>query len=285
MGIINRHLNKLGHTLFRPLLLTIVAAGGLLTQSTEKPAQERGSVPFSYLGGEPMHIGNEIQFLMDDYIVEDRWKLTRKAGSVVKHLRNPILVGDKPWEGATIGGAPSILYDDKLRKYRMWYQCFDLTNYFTREGPAYYIGYAESDEGFNWTKPALEGFPLGNYPRTNIVTTGRGGRPARAGQVLTNPDQSNPQKRFIMVYVGAGVDLAYSPDGFHWNIVEKPLLPYHSDCPNHLVWIAERQLWFLYGRPSVLSNGRTPLPEGLTHTGRRLSLSTSKDLENWSQPR
>jgi len=260
-----------------------------LLQGFQKPDSaaraDAETLPLSYLLGEPLRIGNQIQFLMDEYVVEDRWKLTRKTGNVVKHLRNPILVGDKPWEGASVGGSPSVLYDEKMRKYRMWYQCFDLTNYFTREGPSYFIGYAESSDGFNWTKPELEGFPFGGYPRTNIVTTGRGGRRASAMQVMLNPDQSDPQKRFMSVNVGAGVDLAYSPDGFHWNFVEKPLLAYHSDFPNHLLWIPERRLWFLYERPSVLPNGRNPLPEGLRHTGRRLAMSTSKDLETWSPPR
>ena len=42
---------------------------------------------------------------MDDYMVEDRWKLSRQVGTVVKHLRNPILWQDQPWEGG-VGGYP-----------------------------------------------------------------------------------------------------------------------------------------------------------------------------------
>jgi hypothetical protein len=97
-----------------------------------------------------------------------------------------------------------------------------------------------------------------------------------------------------MVYVGhLSIDLAYSGDGLHWKIQDKPLLPYHSDVSNHLVWVPERSLWFLYVRPNILPNGwsapRTthliPLPEGLRHTGRRLAVSTSPDLQNWTVPR
>ena len=272
------------------VLVTLLSVSGALLQAADTaPApgggvRDQGPLPFSYLRGEPMRIGNEIQFLMDDYMVEDRWKLTRTTAPVAKHLRNPVVVQDQPWEDA-IGAYPSVLYDEKSRKYRMWYQCFNLTNYFAHEGPSYYVGYAESDDGFQWTKPHLEGFPFAGYPKTNIVTTGRGNRRASAMQVMLNPDQSDPKKRFMMVYVGDKVDMAYSPDGLHWSIVEKPILQYHSDFPNHLLWIPERELWFLYARPSIRANGTGPLPEGLRHTGRRLALSVSKDLENWTQPR
>ncbi len=252
------------------------------------PAQHiTGSVPASYFRNEPMRIGNQFQFLLDDYVVEDRWKLTRKIGRVFKHLRNPVVVQDQPWEEA-IGAYPSVLYDDKVRKYRMWYQCASLTNYFARErGPAYYIGYAESDNAYNWVKPALEGFPFGGYDRTNIVTTGRDGRRASAPHVFINPDQSNPRRRYVMINIGWGkLDLAYSPDGLKWEIQEKPLFSFHTDCANHLVWVPERKLWYLYLRPAVRVQGGTgPLPEGLRHTGRRLAVSMSPDFENWSNPR
>ncbi|MCX6623120.1 MAG: hypothetical protein NTY38_19045 [Acidobacteria bacterium] len=246
-----------------------------------------GSVPFSYINGQPLRIGNQFQFLLDEYVVEDRWKLTRKLGRVIKHMRNPVVVQDRPWEEA-VGAYPSVLFDDKTGKFRMWYQVASITNYFSRHlGPAYYVGYAESDDAYNWTKPALEGFPFGAYKRTNIVTTGRGGRRASAPHVQLNPDQSDPQRRYMMLNMGWGtVDLAYSGDGLHWDILEKPLFNFHTDFANHLVWCPEQKLWHLYLRPAIRPQGGTgPLPEGLRHTGRRLAVALSPDLQTWSMPR
>jgi hypothetical protein len=146
--------------------------------------------------------------------------LERRIGRVVKHAGNPILARDNPWEGK-MGMSPSVLFDERLGKYRMWYQCFSASDYFSRKGPSYFVGYAESDDAFTWTKPKIEGFPFGGWARTKIVTTGRGGRRAGAMQVLLNPDPSDPARRFMMVTIGAGsVDLAYSPDGLRWSIVE-----------------------------------------------------------------
>src|SRR5664279_377992 len=93
-----------------------------------------GAVPRSYIRGAPLRVGNEIQLLLDDYAVEDRWKLTRKTTEVVKHLGNPVLVQDQPWE-ESMGGYSCVLFDKYLGKYRMWYQCFNLSNYFSHEGP------------------------------------------------------------------------------------------------------------------------------------------------------
>ena len=259
-----------------------------------KGAFAEESMPLSYMQGEPMHIGNEVQYLMDDYMVEDRWKLTRRVGKVEKHLGNPVIVQDQSWED-NAGAYPSVLFDPVLGKFRMWYQIDSLTNYFNhKRGPAYAVGYAESDNGFIWTKPRLEGFPFGTSARSNVVTAGRNGRGANGIQVMFNPDTSDPQKRLMMVCVGwESVDLAYSPDGLHWTVREKPLVPAHLDFSNHLLWVPETKLWYLYLRPSILPNGwsspRTThlvaLPEGMRHTGRRLSMSTSPDLENWSVQR
>jgi hypothetical protein len=123
----------------------------------------------SYYGGESLRIGNEVQLLADDYVIEDRWKLEREVGSVIKHLRNPVLVQDKPWEGR-VGTHPCVFYDNQLRKFRMYYSSFHLTNFFNPQdgAPGYSVHYAESEDGFNWSKPALEGFPYGPYPRTRL---------------------------------------------------------------------------------------------------------------------
>ena len=94
-------------------------------------------------------------------------------------------------------------------------------------------------------------FRSGQYKRTNVVTTGRGGRRASGMQVFLNPTSPIPKKRYMMVYTQQQVDLAYSADGLHWDIVEKPLLPYKTDFPNHLVYVPETKSWMLYARPAV----------------------------------
>ncbi|MEN6601320.1 MAG: hypothetical protein ABFD86_02810 [Bryobacteraceae bacterium] len=155
-----------------------------------------GPVPFGYFCCEPLRIGNQVQLLVDDCVVDDRWKVTRETGSVLKHLRNPVLAQDKPWEEGA-GGHPTVIYDEKFKKFRMYYTCFSLSNYFSKQGPSYYIAYAESEDGFTRVKPALEGFPFRGYERTNVINTGEGGMRAMLNSCCAMV--SNAQPRLAIV--------------------------------------------------------------------------------------
>ncbi len=238
-----------------------------------------------FLEGRPLSIGDTVQLLVDDHIVEDRWKLERRVGEVVKHQGNPVLVQDQPWEDAT-GTYPCVLYDDEADRYRMWYSCFNLSNYFSHEGPGYVIAYAESEDGFDWHKPKLEGFPYGGYDKTNVVLTGRKRSWANASQVFVNPDQSEPDRRLLMTFVSReAIEMAYSPDGLRWQIEDQPLISYKSDFPNHVLWLPEEKMWYMYLRPPIRATGTMDLPEGQRHTRRRLAFAASPDLRAWSMPR
>ena len=75
----------------------------------------------SYFSGNPLQIGNKVQFLFDDYLVEDKYGLKRIIGPVEKYSASPLTVGiDMPWElnSDSWGGANlrHVIYDpeDKL---------------------------------------------------------------------------------------------------------------------------------------------------------------------------
>ena len=89
-----------------------------------------------------------------------------------------------------------------MHKLRRWYDIFNLTYYFTHEGPNNHLDYAESEDGVNWVKPRLEGFPFGGYERTKNVMTGRGGKRASAAQEILNPHTSPAKRRYMMLLVG-----------------------------------------------------------------------------------
>src|SRR5690348_17285593 len=98
------HLRSAGELMLSPRtrLREAIIASAWIVMAVCLAARLRGqseSLPLSYFHNQPMHIGNQIQLVADDYMVEDRWMLKRTVGHVLKHLRNPILVQDKPWEG------------------------------------------------------------------------------------------------------------------------------------------------------------------------------------------
>jgi hypothetical protein len=250
-------------------------------------------VPFSYFESQPLKIGNDIQLLVDDYIIEDRWKLTRRTGPVNKYIGNPVMKMDKPWEEHVLH--PNVLYDPSDRKYKMWYTCANWSNYFDPTKQAYYVAYAESTDGFTWVKPAL--FPFEDYPATNVVQFTKSKHLDRLNglnHVRLHLDAKDPKKRFSAL-CGKKLTHVYSADGLHWEIAGEPMLGYGSDFANHMLWVEEARKWFLYVRPSndLIATGwgtKTEssvanLPEGNRHTRRRVSLSTSSDQVNWSKPR
>lgn len=65
-----------------------------------------------YYEGEPPRIGHDTQLLIDDTIVEDRWRLTRVIHPPRKFARNPVLLRDKPWESDMVH-APSVIWDEE----------------------------------------------------------------------------------------------------------------------------------------------------------------------------
>ena len=239
-----------------------------------------------YLAGKPLTIGSTPQLLADGHMVEDRWKLTRRVGTVVKHPRNPVLAADQPWEGNSIGH-PCVLYDEQADKYRMWYICWDRRNFFTHEGPGYFVAYAESEDGVNWVKPRLPEFPFGGHAATNIVFRGRNDAWGQITQVFLHPDASDPEKRFGMVYTGIpDVNLAWSADGVHWKAEPGPMYPIRTDGTNQVLWVPEEKKWFLYMRPRIMhACGSRALPEGFRHVQRRYGLAVSEDLRNWTEVR
>ncbi len=254
----------------------------------------------TYFQGQPRQIGNETQLLVDDHVIEDRWRLTRVLHKPEKFLRNPVVVRDKPWEG-DFAYRPAILWDEDFGRYRMWYQCFSTSNYYGSGGPPYYLCYAESDDGIAWEKPLLNVCEFPGYGKTNVVYCGTFRNRVQGVQVLKDPRDPDPQKRYKMICLEArpvqdgfqsGVNMAFSPDGFAWTLPEGPhLLDYHSDCYNHVVYDPVNHIWLLYCRPIHMfatgrDSGNPPGGKpGSRHMKRRIAAMTSPDLVHWSYPR
>jgi hypothetical protein len=245
-----------------------------------------------YFDGQPLHLDPGPQLLLDDHLVEDRWALERVLHKPEKFPRNPVLVRDKPWEG-DVAYRPCVIADGG--RYRMWYQCFSFTNYHGAGGPPYYLGYAESDDGYQWHKPKLDVCP--GYEGSNIIYTGTHYARLQGVQVWRDDVDTAP-RRYKMICVerspsvdgvlASGVHMCISADGLQWSLDGAPLLDYHSDCHNHVVRDAARDRWLLYCRPIVMSAVGRRYPrfqEGGRHTRRRVSVATSPDLRTWSYPR
>ena len=62
--------------------------------------------PADYYRGGPLRIGNRRQLLLDETVVEERFRLTRRLCKVEMHPHNPVLTPDRRWILFT-GGDPA----------------------------------------------------------------------------------------------------------------------------------------------------------------------------------
>lgn len=224
------------------------------------------------------------QLLLDDLLVEDRFGLARVMQHPEKHADNPILLPDTPWEADAVQ-ITSVLRDDQLGRYRMWYSSVSRKRYAEGGSKSYQaLAYAESDDGCCWRKPLFDLCPEGEHQQTNLLHWGR-------GKVILNPNTSDPERRFLAVGLyfhdhpsglrNDGINLLHSADGLHWEVDgDWHIFDHHSDTKNQLVYDHRQERWLLYCRPAIYASGR----HGGRHQRRRMCAMISKDLRDWTYP-
>ncbi len=165
------------------------------------------------------------RLFLDAMAVERREGVTRVFHAVEKHPANPVLRADQPWEQGAAHGGPylygTVLWDEG--RLRMWYHSYQ---------GGYYNGYAESEDGVTWRKPALGLVEFRGSKENNLVlgvsTDPEVKAPYRsAGQchnpsVIKRPWEADPGKRYALFCYGAEYRLArvaFSPDGLRWKFV------------------------------------------------------------------
>ncbi len=269
---------------------------------TEMPPDKPFTSPWreAYFSGEPLQIGNRLQFFFDDYIVEDKYGLKQVLGPVTKYEGNPVFASGKaPWvngDSISTGALTHVIYDPQEQLFKGWYLA-----YRQEESHNYSTLYAESKDGFTWEKPALDFFRMDNK-RTNIVIHDDN-ETALLEEVKLDTLATDPNRRYMglvkMVPPGEKtrcIVLMYSPDGKKWTLAPDPIL-FHgaSDGSYSLVKDEHQDRWMLYRRPAT--NALIRAEEGLysihpmrpekkgLNIKRRFGVTISKDLKNWTYPR
>ena len=175
------------------------------------------------------------RLFLDAAAVEAQDGLTREFHAAEKHPGNPVIKADKPWEtGRAISGPyvyGTVFWDEG--RLRMWYQVLNQGNH---------VGYAESRDGLNWTKPELGLIEFEGSKANNLVVSAF--QPEVTGGTCHNPsvirrrNEPNPDRRYALYgYDGAvgHARVAFSPDGLRWRYVpeteKKPLFT-SSDVVN-----------------------------------------------------
>lgn len=163
---------------------------------------------------------------VDDEDVLYRPGTLRQVVVFEKYAGNPVIPPTKPWEGMI--GWSSFYRDPETGKYQAWYQAYQQTRPEDKSLRCV-VAYAESEDGLTWVKPDLGLFSFYEIEQTNIVLVGAGNDAYgdRYGcSVFVDDHDPDPGHRYKMLHydwetgdkadLGAGIQLAYSPDGIHW---------------------------------------------------------------------
>ena len=208
--------------------------------------------------GSPIRIGSRKQLFVDDYVVERMENLKRAMNQPKKHSRNPVLVPDRPWEGAWAHMYGSVIYDRQAKLYKMWYWC--------GSGPAMRGAYATSRDGIEWEKPELGLVEFQGSKRNNLISW-------LAMGMIHTPDDPDPGKRYKSIHGRRG---AFSADGLNWHVP-----PESGDIPGDIVsdnvipfmYDEENRRYVAFGKVNRKSAG---------YERRSVSVSFSEDFLTWT---
>ncbi len=199
---------------------------------------------------EPIEIGHEPQYFVDDWLVDNRWA-SRSTENVVRAFHQPVKHPDNPLIAGT-GGYVQVLRDPATGLFRMWFQTHadvsDETGQVPRI-PLYAVAYAESDDGLHWDLPDLGLYDWPGEER-NIVWRGHDGRRASSPHIIDVPEEARRGYRYVMSYTGiGGLHLVGSQDGVHWDPDSvMRIAHFHSDTHNTIMWDERREEFMLFCR-------------------------------------
>ena len=247
---------------------------------------------------------------LDDEEVQDHPGFTRKVQRPERHPE-PVLEGDRPWESSVqLWG--SVLWDEEQQLFKAWYYSMN-HDVHLRTGEGHYVCYATSRDGITWDKPELgivscEGSEATNivYPTDGspgpdpwgVVLDTREADPARRykmGMYLQRPGPDIPPEEpglereaknayrkvlFEKIRDSHGMYGAYSPDGLHWTLEDRALVPRGGDAGT-LVYDPMHQRYI------AMTRRYETVMDHFTIEWKRyrrvIALSTSDDFSSWSR--
>lgn len=183
------------------------------------------------------HATNQF-LLLDTRIVSATENLSMTLGRVEKCSANPLFVEEyfanppKKWEVRYDNLYPNVIYDEKERLYKLWYNIFiggpqsGETPLDKRHGTPYTGGkvkdgllYATSKDGVSWSKPNLGLIPFDGADANNIVmsTESHGIHGVGVLRDVQDPDPARLYKAFFRDSKARRMAVAFSADGLHWD--------------------------------------------------------------------
>ncbi len=202
-------------------------------------------------------------------------------------LRLQLVPGKTPYNKPPIvlrTGEPGSIDDEKVVFYgtvidfdgelRMWYQAKSSQD--TEGGRR--LGYAVSQDGYNWERPNLGLIEFNGNKNNNIIDLFDGNPCLTSAPVLYDPDDPDPNRRFKMCIEASqfvnSLAVAYSPDGLRW-----------TESPNNPVGPAQETGSVVKHNGCYYVTSQDELGYHGSHFGitRKMVTFASYDFETWTQ--
>ena len=233
--------------------------------------------------------------VLDSRIIGNVQNAKLTLGNAKKHPANPLFGEDKPWEPRFDNVYANVIYDEEDKIYKCWYSPFIIderttltpedrrhpfyTAYLEKDPDGREMGvcYATSNDGIHWDKPELGLVEFNGNKKNNLLMRGQHfegvfNGPHGAG-VFKDIHESNPAKRYKMIFKGTKMAVSFSADGLHWSeAINCPQIDAHGDTHNIAFWALDMGKYIgitrlKYGRPSI----------------RQVARTESKDFVNWTK--
>ena len=226
---------------------------------------------FDFIPEAPTPVGLQKQLFIDDYVVAEKSNVSLEVGQAKKHgvVMEPTLPTE--FQSGAIHDGPdggfgfeshfcwffSPHWDPDKAMFRLWYMAGK------RVGTG--LSYAESSDGFNWTKPMIS-----KDGKSNLVTWNSPVPILRRNEsvdlldigldgatVTIDPSLAfgSPEKFKVAFYPNSGgIDgktrLGYSVDGIHWNLYHDgyPVTERAADTNNQIHWDPLTKRYLLHCR-------------------------------------
>ncbi len=239
---------------------------------------------------ELLPVGLHKQLFVDDYIIAEKHNITRETGVATKQgeVMKPTLptdfqtgeVHDGPDGGVGYSYGESAFcwhispwWDPNKQIFRLWYMASK------RTGSG--LAYAESKDGYHWTKPLISKDGQSNLVNWNtpvynsgedrfddMLDMGIDGITITVDPVLPYGHPEKYKCAFFPALGGCRTRIGYSDDGINWNLYNKSkAVTYRAaDFSNQLVWNPNTQRYLLLCREDYAATEQDGADGGVAET-------------------
>jgi hypothetical protein len=224
------------------------------------------------VNSEIITLGSNREIFVDNFLID---KLENV--SVVMHHPHDegvVMDFDKPWEGGFCAYCTIIKNKDLFQAY---YRGLPSAG---KDGSNSEVTcYAESKDGINWEKPALDIYEINGSFANNVILADEAPATHNFSPFIDSNPEARPDEKY-KAFGGtekSGLIAFASPDGIHWKRMQEKGV-YHKglfDSQNVAFWSESEKCYVCYFR--------TWSGEGYKGF-RSVSRATSDDFINWSEP-